>query len=74
MPFFVNYGFHLRVKLKTTLTIKQITREVPNLLNEVTILSRLDKFLRHKILYAQDVYKEFANRKWAPTLIFNLGK
>ena len=70
-PFFANYRFYPQAELE--LNPGRISK-IPDLSEEVIILSRLNNFLRHKMSYTQDIYKDFANRKRIPAPVFKAGE
>ena len=69
--FFANYGFYSRAELESD---PGRIFKIPDLSEEVSILSRFDDFLRYEILYAQDIYKDFADRKQTPAPVFKAGE
>ena len=70
-PFFANYGFYPRAELEPDPSRPALGN--PDLSGEAAALSRLDAYLRHEMSYAQDLQKEFANRKRSPAPVFKPG-
>ena len=69
--FFANYGFYPRAEWEPD---PGGIAEAPNLSEETVILLRFNGFLRYEMLYAQDIYKDFANRRRIPAPVFNTGE
>lgn len=67
-PFMANYGYHPDLHLD-----KANTQKAPDFRDDVARLQRLDKHLRAEILYAQDVYKEQADRRRRPPPVIPIG-
>ena len=69
-PFFTNYNFHPRIKWVPNVTLRQARGGTLNLSAKAATLTKLDDYLQYKIHYAQDIQREFTNRRRLPTPVF----